>query len=167
MDAPYIGELRIFSGPVPQGWMPCDGTVLQISENQALFSLIGAEYGGDGRTTFALPDMRGRVGLGFGDAQGYPLAAHGGQAAVTIDYNQMPMHSHTAFASPAEGGLTDPANANWANSPGANIYAEAFSKTMAPTATSTVGTGQAHNNMQPYLSVTWAIAIQGIYPSRP
>lgn len=164
-DAPYIGELRIFSGPVPQGWAACDGTLLQIATNQPLFSLIGTTYGGDGQTTFALPDLRGKVGVGYQNGTAYPLGAQGGAASVQLTPDQMPAHSHTAFASTATGTISSPANANWAVNPETNVYGATVTGQMAPLALTFAGSNQAHNNMQPYLSVTWAIALQGIYPS--
>jgi microcystin-dependent protein len=165
-DAPYIGELRLFSGPIPQGWAACDGTLLQIATNQPLYSLIGTTYGGNGQTNFALPDLRGKVGVGYQNGTAYPLGTTGGTAAVTLTPDQMPQHNHTAFASTQTGSVESPSGQAWAvNGNNTNVYSPTGASTMAATALTPGGASQAHNNMQPYLSVTWAICLQGIYPS--
>lgn len=165
-DAPYIGELRLFSGTIPQGWLPCDGTVLPIAQNQPLFALIGTTYGGNGQTNFAVPDMRGKVGVGFQDGGAYPIGVTGGTPAVTLTSEQMPAHNHTAFAAGATGNLPSPSSNNWGPQTGENIYSPTQAGQMAPLALGFAGSNQGHDNMQPYLSVTWAICLQGIFPNR-
>jgi microcystin-dependent protein len=187
MAEPFIGQVMIFAGNfAPRNWAYCDGTLLQISQNQALFSLLGTNYGGDGRVTFALPDLRGRVPLAPGTGPGlanYRLGQEGGVEDVTLNSTQMPSHSHTATATTtttimAEGSpgtVSDPTGNILAS--GTNIFrpnSRAEDVAMDPdmvSAETTVnvsatGGGQVHENRQPYLAINYIIALQGIYPSR-
>lgn len=162
MDLPLIGELRLFSGSVPNGWANCDGQILPISSNQALFSLLGTTYGGDGRTTFALPDLRGRVAVGQGG--NYPIGSAGGAAGVVLTMDQMPAHTHQALCAAGTGSAASPQNGTWAQQQIA-LYADAPSGNMAPMALTPTGSNQAHNNMQPYTVLNWGIALVGVFPS--
>lgn len=167
MAQPYIGEIRMFAGNfAPAGWMFCNGQLLPIAENQALFNLIGTTYGGDGVTTFALPDLRGRVPVHQGS--GVVFAEAGGTEAVTITVAQIPAHSHPMLAS------TD--NATTANA-GGNVLAQtpthtpyisgvALDALMAPQSTAAAGGSQPHDNLQPYLCIDFIISLFGIFPSQ-
>jgi microcystin-dependent protein len=163
---PYVGEIRIFAGNfAPAGWMFCEGQLVAISELETLFNLIGTTYGGDGQSTFALPDLRGRLPVHLGN--GFQLAETGGVESVTLTVNQIPSHSH-AFL-----GTTSTAiDAN----PGGNVVAQAQTffpylnvpptVAMAPQAVSSVGGDQPHSNLQPYLCVDFIISLFGIFPSQ-
>jgi microcystin-dependent protein len=166
MAQPYVGEIRMFAGNfAPAGWMFCEGQLLPISEYETLFNLIGTTYGGDGQSTFALPDLRGRVPLHFGN--GFTLAETGGVETVTLTVSQIPAHSH-AFL-----GTSSPATAT---GPNGNVLAESSLLTMfqsgAPTiamaagTTSSIGGNQPHDNFQPYLCVDFIISLFGIFPSQ-
>ena len=149
MSAPYLGEIRIFSFNFPpKGWAFCNGNVLPINQNQALFSLLGTTYGGNGQTTFALPDLQGRVPLHNGT--GFTLGQSGGESAVTLNVTQMPVHTHTANANGTAAGQTSPAGNYWGNG-GQTIYADTANATMNPAAVPTVGGSQPHENRSPYL----------------
>jgi microcystin-dependent protein len=170
MSEPYLGEVRLLGfGFAPRGWALCDGQLLAIAQNQALFSLLGTTYGGDGRTTFALPDLRGRAPLHFGN--GIALGQSGGSEAVTLALVEMPAHTHTLVASADVAVFTAPAGNVLAKKArfGADVYATPDGTTplttLAPATLETVG-GQPHENRQPYLTLTFAIALQGVYPSR-
>lgn len=177
---PMIGEIRIFAGNfAPRGWSFCDGQLLSVAQNSALFSILGTTYGGDGRTTFALPDLRGRAAIGPGTGPGlstYNLGARGGTESVTLTVNQMPSHNHPAQVTVSVGANTEPAiSAEAANNTlgeaGANVYNNnaADEKLGGVSATATIGNmggNQPHENRQPYLAVYYIIALQGIYPSR-
>ena len=166
MAQPYVGEIRMFAGNfAPAGWMFCEGQLLPISEDETLFQLIGTTYGGDGESTFALPDLRGRIPIHQGN--GFILAETGGAEEITLTVNQIPVHSHPLLAS-----LTVAVDAN----PGTNVlsesrpgtnsyYQDAPSGNMAATAISTVGGSQPHTNFQPYLCVDFIISLFGIFPS--
>lgn len=162
---PFIGELKLvgFTYP-PRGWAACEGQLLPIAQNAALFSLLGTTYGGDGIRTFALPDLRGRVALGVSDA--LPLGTASGEAAVTLNAAQMPQHSHATACRAEAGTQRSPENAVWAADAGGNaLYAPTADATMAAAAGS-AGGSQPHSNMQPYQCLYWVIALQGIFPSR-
>ncbi len=165
MAQPYVGEIRIFAGNfVPVGWMFCDGQELPISENEALFQLIGTTYGGDGQNTFALPDLRGRLPLHQGN--GLVLAQAGGAEDVTLTAGQIPAHSHPALATSAGAAQSSPANLVLARGTGTDLYgADAPYVSMSPQAIAPVGGSQPHTNMQPYLCVNFIIALFGIFPS--
>ena len=166
MAQPYVGEIRMFAGNfAPAGWMFCEGQLLPISENETLFNLIGTTYGGDGQSTFALPDMRGRVPVHFGN--GFTLAETGGVETVTLTVSQIPAHSHAFLGSTSVAN-----NANAAS----NVVAQASSffpyqnapptVPMAAGSVSSTGGSQPHNNFQPYLCVNFIISLFGIFPSQ-
>ncbi|BAU27072.1 microcystin-dependent protein [Aneurinibacillus soli] len=170
MSEPYIGEIRMFAGNYPPiGWAFCDGSVLPISGNEVLFTLIGITYGGDGQTTFALPDLRGRIPIHMGTSSlssaTYVLGQKGGTETVTVTESQLPQHTHPVFAQSADGTTTSPNNAFWATS-SINQYSKSEpTSTMKNTAISSIGGNQSHNNMMPFLAVTFIIALEGMYPS--
>jgi microcystin-dependent protein len=164
MAQPYTGEIRMFAGNfAPAGWMFCEGQLLPISENEQLFQLIGTTYGGDGQSTFALPDLRGRIPMHFGN--GFTLAETGGVEEVTLTVSQIPSHSHPMLASndlPTQ------------QSPAANVTGQAAKKiyrggtanvVMNPNCVAPTGGNQPHNNFQPYLCVDFIISLFGIFPS--
>jgi microcystin-dependent protein len=163
---PFIGEMKMVGfGYAPRGWAFCEGQLLAISQNQALFSLLGTTYGGDGVSTFALPDLRGRIGIGFNDT--HPLAAIGGEPGHTLTLNEMPAHGHTANCSNAPGTEFTPKGNVWAQDSGGNsMFAGKAEGALAADAIALGGGGHPHENMQPYLVVNWIIALEGIYPPR-
>jgi len=165
MAQPYVGEIRMFGGNFnPSGWMFCDGALLPISEFETLFNLIGTTYGGDGQSTFALPDLRGRIPLHQGN--GFTLAETGGVETVTLTVAQIPAHSHPFL------GSSDIANSP---NPGANVVARSGqvniflnsnpSVAMSPRFLGSVGGSQPHTNFQPYLCINYIISLFGIFPS--
>ncbi len=174
----YIGEIRLFAGNFPpRGWAFCNGALMSIAQNSPLFSLIGTTYGGDGQTTFALPDLRGRVPLHQGSLSGnsYVIGQQAGVETVTLTSNQIPSHSHSASAStalpPATGSgidLTGPSPYVPAAPAKPRFYAPAGSGpvAMAAQAIQPSGGNQPHNNMAPFLAVSFIIALEGIYPSQ-
>jgi microcystin-dependent protein len=170
MSEPFIGEIRIFAGTfAPRNWALCDGQILAISQNDALFSLLGTIYGGDGRTTFALPDLRGRVPIHAGSGPGLsqrPLGQKSGAENTTLTVNQMPAHTHPSAStnSPTEG--SPDGNILATQHAGDNIYAATGGVSMAPGTSSNVGGSQAHTNLMPCQCVNFIIALVGIYPSR-
>jgi microcystin-dependent protein len=166
MAQPYVGEIRMFAGNfAPAGWMFCEGQLLPISEYETLFNLIGTTYGGDGQSTFALPDLRGRIPLHFGN--GFTLAETGGAETITLTVTQIPAHTHAFVASNATGDQVGP---------GGNLPASSFNVTpyindvpngnMSPGSISAIGGSQPHNNFQPYLCVDFIISLFGIFPSQ-
>jgi microcystin-dependent protein len=165
---PILGEIRLFAGTfAPQGWAACDGQLLPIAEYTALFSLIGTTYGGDGETTFALPDLRGRVPVHIGGS--LTLGQSGGSETVMLTTANLPSHTHVAHAA-AAGTTINPAGQYWAADPGENVapYASApDGHAMASAAIGQQGGGQPHNNVQPFVALTFIISLFGIYPSRP
>ena len=169
---PFIGEIRIFAGTfAPQGWAFCDGQLLAIAQNTALFSLLGTNYGGDGRTTFGLPDLRGRVPMHAGSGPGLTpryLGQKGGQEQVTLNESQIPAHTHQAKASSEAPDTNSPENAVSAQKVRTHLYNTGPSDVnMGTTAISSTGGSQAHDNMQPYQCLNYIICLQGLYPSRP
>ena len=151
----------------PRGWAFCDGQILPINQNQSLYSLLGTTYGGDGRTTFALPDMRGRTPTGF--SQNAPLGAKSGAETVTLTEAQMPSHSHDATASSNEANSGDPTGnvPATAQEPVYATYAAGASSVgMGSGMITNTGGGQPHENMQPFQTVAYCIALQGLFPSR-
>ena len=168
----FLGEIRMFAGNfAPTGWAFCQGQLLPIAQNQALFSLLGTTYGGDGRTTFALPDLRGRVPVGFGQGPGLSNRVIGeqfGSELVTLNINQMPSHNHTVNAVTTEGNQNLPTNSLPANTKTLDKeYSDANANTtMKATMVNPTGGSQPFGVSQPSLGVNFIIALQGIYPSR-
>jgi microcystin-dependent protein len=164
---PFIGELRLVPfNFAPKGWALCAGQLLPINQNQALFALLGTTYGGDGRTTFALPDLRGRIAVGAGQLPGgsdYPLGAAGGQETVRLTTSQLPGHAHAVHASSAAGTTKNPATAYPA---GGGSYAAAKNVRMKAGMIGQTGGGEEHENRPPYLSLNYVIALQGIFPAQ-
>jgi microcystin-dependent protein len=165
MGQPYVGEIRMFGGNfAPAGWEFCQGQLLPISENETLFQLIGTTYGGDGQSTFALPDLRGRIPIHQGN--GFVMAETGGAEQVTLTQNQIPSHGHGFVAVAQTGNQISPANSLPANSFSITPYInDPPDGSMAAAAISPVGGSQPHNNMQPYLCVNFIISLFGIFPS--
>lgn len=160
MAEPFLSELRLMSFAFPpQGWALCNGQLLAISENQALFALLGTTYGGDGRVNFGLPDLRGRTGIHEGS--GHTLGERAGQQTHTVSINELPTHTHAMFATAAEATTSRPKDNLLASAP--NSYAPGAGDTGL--ATGNTGGSQAHENMQPYLTLSWCIALQGNFPS--
>lgn len=166
MAQPYVGELRIFAGNfAPAGWMFCSGQILPISEYETLFNLIGTTYGGDGQSTFALPDLRGRLALHQGNS--HILAETGGVEEVTLSINQIPSHSHPMAGSSGNGSQAGPQNNVLASSTLVKLYSgEAADTAMAATSITSRGGNQPHTNFQPYLCVNYIISLFGIFPSQ-
>lgn len=165
MAQPYVGEIRMFAGNfAPAGWMFCEGQLLPISENETLFQLIGTTYGGDGESTFALPDLRGRIPIHQGNS--FILAETGGAEEITLTVNQIAAHSHPMLASTGPGNLNAPDGNVTAESAQVKIYfADEPTANMSPSAVSSVGGSQPHTNFQPYLCVNFIISLFGIFPS--
>jgi microcystin-dependent protein len=167
MGTPFLSEIKIvsFNFP-PKGWAFCNGQLLPINQNQALFSLLGTTYGGDGRVNFGLPNLQGRTPMHVGN--GHTLGEMGGEQAHTLSISELPTHTHTASAANVPATSNAPSNARMiSQSAGANMYGAASNLgTMSTQALATVGTSQAHLNVQPYLTLTFCIALQGIFPSQ-
>jgi microcystin-dependent protein len=168
---PFIGEIRMFGFTFcPRGWATCDGQLLSIAQNNALFALLGTIYGGDGRTTFGLPDLRGRVPIHVGQGPGLTnrrLGEKGGAEAVTLSIEEMPEHRHQAMASTAKGTSQSPRGRVCAKEKGTKIYKSGPpNRQMDPSTIETEGAGMAHENMPPFNTLTFCIAIQGIFPPR-
>ena len=171
-QTPLLGTVKLFAGNFPpRGWMDCDGSILSISQNTALFSLLGTTYGGNGTTTFALPDLRSRVAIHTGQGPGlssYSLGQSAGVEAVTLTVNQIPAHNHSLNATTSLGSTDSPAGAFPARAPDATgQYSASSGATMAAAAVGSTGGSQPHNNVKPYLALRYVIAVEGIYPSRP
>jgi microcystin-dependent protein len=164
MAEPFLAEIRIMSfNFAPRSWATCDGQLLPINQNQALFSLLGTTFGGNGLTNFALPDLRGRVPIHVGS--GHTLGQPGGEQAHTLSISEIPTHTHVVHASSSPGDNPNPANALLA-SPLNLTYAPPGALTPLTLSTvSNVGGSQAHENMQPYLVLNFSIALEGIFPS--
>lgn len=164
MAEPFLSEIRIMSfGFAPKGWALCNGQLMPINQNQALFSLLGTTFGGDGRVNFALPDLRGRTPIHVGSA--HTLGERGGEQAHTLSIAELPTHTHVFNANSGGGNVTSPSGAVLTKAP-ANTYGPASALTATNTASfTTVGGSQAHLNMQPFLTINFCIALQGIFPS--
>lgn len=166
MAEPFLSEIRImsFSFP-PKGWALCDGQLLPINQNQGLFSLLGTTFGGDGRVNLALPDLRGRVPIHVGG--GHTLGERGGEQAHTLSISEIPTHTHVAKATSVQATASTPAsNLALAQSTPQNLYAAATNlQAMSPTTVVNAGGSQAHLNMEPFLTLNFSIALQGIFPS--
>ena len=168
---PFVGEIRAFAfGQIPKGWAPCNGSLMAISQNSALFSLLGVRYGGDGKATFGLPDLRGRTPIGYGQVGGVnvPLGNAAGVETVALTTDQVPSHAHAVRATSAIASTNVPNGNLLAQAPAATVpaYAAPTSATLAAAAVAPSGAGVAHENMQPSLAVSWCIATTGLYPSR-
>src|SRR5688572_28917290 len=168
MSTPYVGEIRMFGfGRVPNGWFSCDGSLQPISEYEVLYTLIGTTYGGDGESTFALPDLRGRVPIHQGtgaSGSNYILAETGGVEEVTLTVNQIPNHGHPLLCSTDPASQRSPQAGLFARA-GAEAYASEFTaQVIAPTTVSPAGGSQPHTNFQPYLCVNFIISLFGIFP---
>jgi microcystin-dependent protein len=170
---PFLAEIRIFAGTfAPKGWALCNGQLLAISQNTALFSLLGTTYGGNGTSTFALPNLQGMAPMHAGQGPGLStrdLGEQGGEPTVTLLQSELPNHSHALMATNQLQQLPDPANHTLARA-NANAYLQnpdpTTFKAMNPSALSTVGGSQPHNNMPPYLTLNFIIALQGVFPAR-
>lgn len=172
MGTPYVGEIRLFAGNfAPAGWEFCSGQLMPISENETLFNLIGTTYGGDGQSTFALPEMRGRVPIHQGTGPGgvsYSMAQSGGVESVTLGTPQMPSHSHVLLATKSLATDATPVGLVPASSASATVSpygTDAPFATLAPQSVTPAGGSQPHENMQPYLCVNYIISMFGIFPS--
>lgn len=173
MSEPFIGEIRMFGGTfAPRGWAFCNGQLLSIASNTALFSILGTIYGGDGRTTFALPNLQGRMPMHWGNGPGLSpriIGESAGQENVTLLANQMPAHTHPAKAYSEKGNTNSPVGKVWSKDAGvqsATYSGNAPNADMAANAIGTAGGSQPHDNMPPYLAVSFIIALQGIFPAR-
>jgi len=166
MSEPFISEIKMCSFSfAPKGWAMCNGQLLPINQNQALFSLLGTTYGGDGRSTFALPNLQARIPMHMGN--GNTLGQTGGEQSHTLIVNEVPAHNHAASCSPAIGAQAGAVNNVWAEDNNGNApYSTGFDTSLAPNALSTVGGGQPHNNLAPFLTLNFCIALQGIFPSQ-
>jgi microcystin-dependent protein len=177
MSTPYIGEIRIFgfgTRGAPNGWQGCDGSLLAISENDALFALIGTTYGGDGQVTFAVPDLRGRVPIHQGTGPGlstYAIGQRAGTETVTVLPTQMPTHTHAAVATNAPATSLTPGNTLLPGAVGGDTFyatdlTGATAVAMSAQSTSLAGGSQPHENCMPTLTVQYCIATQGIFPQQ-
>lgn len=175
MTEPFIGMIALFGFNFPpRGWALCNGQLLSISQNTALFSLLGTTYGGDGQTTFALPNLQSRVPLGMGQGPGlsnYRIGQTGGSENVTLLSTQMPAHNHALNVSGAPGTTNSPAGnvlatAFLPDETAVNAYTTTPNNTASPQAIGMAGGNQPHENVQPYLAMNYCIALQGIFPSR-
>jgi microcystin-dependent protein len=165
MSQPYVGEIRMVGfNFAPNGWAFCNGQLIPITTNETLFNLIGTTYGGDGQSTFALPNLQSRVPIHIGS--GYTLAQMAGEESVTLTTSQMPAHSHVPLANSGPGTQTSPANGFWAASTATPYSATSPSAGMAGSAVGNAGGNQPHDNMLPYLAINFIISLYGIYPSQ-
>jgi microcystin-dependent protein len=163
---PFLSELKIFAfGFAPKGWAQCNGQLLPINQNQALFALLGTTYGGDGRVTFALPELRGRVPMHVGD--GFSLGQRGGEEFHTLNINELPTHTHSVRASDNGPTVAPPTNNFWASNTGFTPYGSIADAgtAMSPQSIGNIGGSQPHENRSPYLTLNYCIALQGIFPS--
>jgi microcystin-dependent protein len=165
MAQPYVGEVRMFAGNfAPAGWMFCEGQLLPISEYETLFQLIGTTYGGDGQSTFALPDLQGRLPIHQGN--GFVLAETGGAEEITLTTNQIPAHTHTPMAQSATGTQAGPGGGVWAAS-SLRLFNEFNPASLvSPQSILPTGGSQPHTNFQPYLCISFIISLFGIFPSQ-
>jgi microcystin-dependent protein len=177
MTQPFLGQIQPMGfNFAPRGWATCDGQIIPITQNTALFALLGTTFGGNGQTTFGLPDLRGRVGNSFGTFQGEPfsLGEMAGTETVTLTINEMPMHNHAFNGSTSNGASFSPADGSILaeihtvqSPPAGNYYAsDAVPQPLASQSIGPIGGNQPHDNMQPYLVVNWCIATSGIFPAR-
>lgn len=170
---PYVGEIRLFAGSyAPRGWAFCEGQTLDVLSNQLLFAVIGNTFGGDGKTTFSLPDLRGAAVMHQGAGPGLTprvYAKGGGQSEVGLAYDQMPAHDHEINAQ-TKAAEQMPFSTIWASGPGGKVpkrtYSQLADTPMNPNIVGAVGGGQPHNNIQPYLSMNYMIALEGVFPPK-
>ncbi|HEV8240827.1 MAG TPA: tail fiber protein [Thermoanaerobaculia bacterium] len=165
MAEPFLSEVRLMSFVfAPKGWALCNGQLLPINQNQALFSLLGTTFGGDGRVNFGLPDLRGRVPIHVGS--GHTLGERGGEQAHTLSIAELPQHTHVLQASPTDGNVPIPNNPSVLARTVNNVYQTATGLVaLNPGSVTNTGGSQAHLNMQPFLTLSYCIALQGIFPS--
>lgn len=171
MSEPFIGEIKMFAGNfAPRNWAFCDGQLLAVSQNDALFSLFGTIYGGDGRTTFGLPDMRGRIPIHIGSGPGLSarnIGSKGGREMVTMSANQVATHNHAFQASTDFAGDTSPSGNTLAASTGASLYGDASGTAVTMNSAVIENTGgRSHDNVMPFMCIHFIVALFGIYPSR-
>lgn len=165
MSDPYISEIQIFAFEfAPRGWAQCNGQILPINQNQALFSLLGTTYGGNGQTTFALPDLRGRAPMHIGN--NFSEGQVGGQEFHTLTTQEIPLHTHLVTASSATADQTSPVGNLWAKGDSPPPYKSTANSSMSGSAIGNAGSSQGHENRMPWLAINYCIAIQGIFPSR-
>jgi microcystin-dependent protein len=164
MSQPYLGEIRIFAGNfAPSGWALCQGQTVLISENEALFNLIGTTYGGDGRQTFALPDLQSRIPIHM--SQSYALGQAGGEEAVTLTTEPIPAHTHAVSVTTAAGTQSSPKGNTLAASTAVALYnGDAPNQALAAQTVQSAGGSQPHDNMQPFLVLNFIISLSGLYP---
>ncbi len=164
MSEPFLGEIRIFSfGFAPKGWALCNGQLLPINQNQGLFSLLGTTYGGDGRVNFALPNLQGRVPFHMGS--GLTQGQSSGEAAHTLNISELPAHTHVPVGNSNNANAASPAGNLWASLVGGG-YLSTANTAMNPASILPTGGSQPHDNMSPYLTLNFCIALQGIFPSQ-
>lgn len=172
MADPFVAEIRIFPFNFPpKGWAFCDGGLLPLSQNTALFSILGTTYGGDGKSTFALPNLQGKAPLHRGRGAGLTerlLGEEGGDETVTLLVNEIPVHTHLPNCNDQDGGLISPNNHSWALTDEINVYVKngVADAPMSSQALSEAGGNLPHNNMPPYLTLNFCIALQGVFPPR-
>jgi microcystin-dependent protein len=168
---PFLGEIRLFGfNFAPTGWALCNGQIMSIAQNTALFSLLGTTYGGNGQTTFALPDLQGRVPMAAGQGPGLSprdLGEEGGEENVTLLASEMPVHTHTAVCNSQDGDQYDPTGHFWAPDAAGNAeYGNSGGSVMNAAALGSSGGGGPHTNLQPYMVINYCIALQGVFPAR-
>jgi microcystin-dependent protein len=165
MSSPFIGEIRMFGGNfAPQGWAFCNGALMAIDQNTTLFQLIGTTYGGDGQTTFALPDLQSRIPIHVGP--GFALGQSGGLETVTLTTSQIPAHAHVPQGNSSVGNQSSPANGVWAQSTLDQFSSSAPTVAMASAALGPDGGSQPHDNMMPFLAVNFILSLFGVFPSQ-
>lgn len=166
MSQPFIGEIRMFAGNfAPVGWAFCNGAIIPIDQNDALFNLIGTTYGGDGQTTFALPNLQSRIPVHVGP--GFALGQSGGTESVTLTVSQIPAHSHVPLCTSNPGDLGDPTGGIWSSPSTGTVYSSAApSLTMDPAAIGSAGGSQPHDNMVPFLVINFILSLFGVFPSQ-
>lgn len=169
MGQPYVGEIRMFGGSfAPVGWAFCSGQLIPISENDTLFNLIGTTYGGDGQSTFALPDLQGRLPMHMGTAATgttYIIGEKSGVETVTLTTNQIPLHNHAPMALSGSGNQATPQNGIWAGAATSRYSTSAPNLAMNPSLIANDGGNQPHDNLMPYLTISFIISLFGIYPT--
>jgi microcystin-dependent protein len=169
MGQPFVGEIRMFGGNfAPAGWAFCDGALMSISENETLFQLIGTTYGGDGQSTFAVPDLRGRLPMHMGNGAGLSartIGESGGVESVTLTTQQIPNHTHAPLADSNNGNQTTPQNGVWAAAAASRYSSSAPNLAMNNTLVGQAGGSQPHENLMPYLAVSFIISLFGVFPT--